>query len=355
MVYAELYIGAARLVGIYPVVQPVSHVARDGERAVTFGEGTLPVAARKVCYRALVIVVVIGVLQPVLHYAAALRGGEEGRVHSVAVKGYSLVGRRPADIAFRRYGAVYLIQVAAVGALCLEYVVERVVCTVAYRKAVFGILYHPAARDVVVTVTFVVRGEILHIYGERERHRFAARFEHVRLAYGDQLHGALFHTVFFIVLSIGRLCIQLHRALCCDVARVLHLHVHRYGLVFVVGNKRFGQQPLGERAVREAVAKGINYLVGVVPAARGIPARARSAVCAAIAEHAVGIPRFIIVIARIYALRHYNVVVVVGMSKRAGVAPRKAARAVGRAGTEILCSRRSRGVGGIDIGQVARG
>ena len=105
----------------------------------------------------------------------------------------------------------------------------------------------PFVQNVNAGAVCVIRGkEVLrHLYGNGLA---CARFEHLRLAVANQLYRRLFNLVFFVVVGVRLLRIDLHCLLTSHVAGVRHVDIDRVGRLltfaalrhFHIGHFKFG-------------------------------------------------------------------------------------------------------------------
>ena len=209
-------------------------------------------------------------------------------------------------VGIARHG-IALVVGHTLGILCRKHVVERVVRVFAESEIVVAF-----AEYVRLCGSIVIRGQEILIYRNFQGFVPAVSFEHTRLIEGYELNCRLFYTICLFVVAVGRLRVQFDHRPAIDVARIGHRHRCGEGAVAVVCNfvKR-----LRKRGIREAVTEGISHLVGIVPAAalRGIYACRRA--CVALAENAVFVAGFVILIAHIDALGIDKVIVIAVLSR----------------------------------------
>ena len=217
-----------------------------------------------------------------------------------------------------------------------QHIVQSVMGIVAQRQIVSAF-----TEDVTLGTVAVVGGQEVLVHFQLTG-LGGTRGEQLCFIKGHQLYGGLFHQIGLLVVAVGGLGIQLDDRLAGRVAGVGDGHGCQELAVCFLHLVQF----LGKGGVAETIAKGIDYLIGVIPSVGGSP-HASLGDGVALPQNRVLIAGLVVTVAHIDIFSVHHIVTAVGVRDipevhhgrgrhgAGGIGIRQAAGRIGCAGEQV--------------------
>ena len=329
----------------------LQHQLGGSQTFVGLGESADPILTGQHGDGTGLVIVPVGVIQLVGDFLTRAGHAEGVGIHGAV--GGGVVGPLPGSL------GVAVVGHAVSGGLALgsQDVVHRVMRAVADGEVVLVAVLH----DVGLGLHVVVAGQVLQIHIDDHGGAFAG-LEHLGHVVVQQLHSRLLNQVLAVILGVGSLTVDLHIGLAGHLTGVGDLHRHMGDLL--VGRLGPGHvlDGLVEGRVAQAVAKGIDDFLGIVPLGLGILVDA-GAVGLGLGGHvthdAIPVTGLVVTVADVDAFRLDQVVLEARVSAAGTNAGGILADDVAGIGqlkvTHVAHRRRGHGVAGVDVVQTAGG